>query len=334
MIVFLLLNSCIEDNILPPLTGELNPTAEMLVYFESLGDFPNSDLAPALASVEEVYTNLLSYLVIDVRDHDEYLSGHIQGAVNIQNDSLFSYVKNVDQTKYDKIILVSANGFSSVYYVCLLRLAGFDRVFSMEFGMAMWNIEFAGEWLDALIDLNTRMNYTNNPFPKGSLTSLPEINFQNKEAPIQERVENRIQDFISAGFIRNIQYRFRFVPRDDELTICYGKSRLYNAPLYGVDGTLGHANGVVNYADIPFFEFRAVQYLQTLPNDKTILIYDYNGQLSACMVAYLRVLGYDAASLNFGANQIFYSRMLGDVELNEYAFKPSLIKNLPYVIGE
>ena len=62
-IIFFLI-SCIEDNITPPLTGDLNPVAEMLVYFESNGDFPNSYLAPALIDAEEVFANLNSFLII------------------------------------------------------------------------------------------------------------------------------------------------------------------------------------------------------------------------------------------------------------------------------
>ena len=68
--------------------------------------------------------------------------------------------------------------------------------------------------------------------------------------------------------------------------------------------------------------------------DRKILVYDYNGQLSACMVAYLRVLGYDAISLEFGANQVFYNRMLDDPELVEYAFTSFVIKDYPFITGQ
>ena len=60
--ISLAVNSCIEDNISPPLTGDLNPVAEMLYYFESQGDYTNSDLAPALIYPEEVNNNLNNFL--------------------------------------------------------------------------------------------------------------------------------------------------------------------------------------------------------------------------------------------------------------------------------
>ena len=45
-------------------------------------------------------------------------------------------------------------------------------------------------------------------------------------------------------------------------------------------------------------------YLKTLPTDKTIVVYCYTGQNSASIAAYLRLMGYDAKSLKFGANSM------------------------------
>ncbi len=330
----IVLFGCIDDSIIPPITGNLNSTAEMIVYFESLGDFPNSNLAPALVSAEEVHANLSNYLVIDVRDSSSFISGHIEGAVNVSHDSLYIYIKNRNTTLYEKIVLISENGHHSSYYACLLRLAGFNNVYTLNFGMASWNINFADAWLNSIDNHNARTSFNNEFYPKGDFTNLPKIMFENPNLSIQERVEKRIELFIKAGFNKVEQYRSEFTYFSDNLLVCYGKSRLYRAPMgLAVDPLLGHAEGTVHYADAPFFEFRAFQYLQTLPNEGSILIYDYNGQLSACMVAYLRVLGYDAISLEFGANQLFYDRMLDDPELTEYAFDLSDINDFSYVRG-
>jgi len=331
--IVLILHNCIDDNILPPLTGELNSTAELLVHFETLGDYVNSGLAPALVDAEEVYANINNYLIIDVRDNSDFIAGHIEGAVNVQNDSLYGYLKNLNQNLYSKIVLVSTNGHRSAYYACLLRLLGFNNIYTLNFGMAAWNINFADEWLNGIKNDSARILFSNIFFPKGGFTNLPEIIFENPDALIQERAKKRIEQFIKTGFNKVKQYRSGFLLFGDDLLVCYGKGRLYNAPSAGVDAGRGHAAGTIHYSDLPFFELRTVQYLQTLPTDRAILIYGYNGQLSACMVAYLRVLGYNAISLEFGANQIFYTRMLNDPELSEYAFDQSDIKNFPYVIG-
>lgn len=42
--------------------------------------------------------------------------------------------------------------------------------------------------------------------------------------------------------------------------------------------------------------------------DKSVVIYCYTGQTSAFTTAYLRILGYDAKSLLFGTNGMFYDK--------------------------
>lgn len=325
------LNSCIDDNIIPPLTGDLNSTAEMLVYFESLGDFPNNSLAPGLINADEVFASINNYLIIDIRSNAEFSAGHIENAHNVSTDSLYDLVEMIFLS-YPKIIIVSKNGQSSAYFTCLLRLAGFDNVYSMKYGMAYWNLQFADEWINNLGDTPDIDSYTNDIFEKDERTPLPVVNFPDPEAPIEERVEYRIKEIISFGFRQNEVYRYHLNP--DFYTVCYGKSRLYNAPRDGQLGERGHPQGAISYLDATFYHFRSVNFLQTLPNSEEIMLYDYDGQLGACMTAYLRVLGYDVKFLLFGANQLFYSRMITDVELIDFAFYSQWINNFPFVTGE
>ena len=324
-IVFLL-SSCIDDNISPPLTGELNSTAELLVYFESIGDFANSEFAPALIDAEEVNANLNDYLIIDVRENIDFIAGHINDAVNVASDSLYVFMENLDHTIYEKIILVSKNGHASAYYTCLLRLSGFNNVYTLNFGMASWHIDFADEWFNALEDLD---DFTDEPFPKNNFTNLPMLNFNNPSASIEEKARERILLLLDTGFKNTEVYSSSFDLFENDLLICYGTSILYSSKLHGI----GHKVGTIHYMSSPLYELRSVNYLQTLPPNKTILIYSFNGQLSACITAYLRTLGYNAITLKFGANQIFYNNMFVHPELAAYAFDQSDIRNLPYVRG-
>jgi len=327
---FIFFNSCVEDNIAPSFTGELNPAAELLVYFESQGDFVNTTLAPALIDAQEVFSNLTSYLIIDLRNASDFSSGHIEGAENISSDSLWNYVKSIDSGSYQKIILIDKNGQSSAYFTCLLRLAGFNNVYSMNYGMASWNQFFADEWLGVLGDASDIESYTNQDFPRNDLTDLPLVSFDNPNASLPDRVNSRIKKIIEEGF-----YFSAILPSPEyAYLICYGKMRLYYARRFIVLEGRGHPPGARLYMDTPDFEFKSGRYLQSLPNDQPICIYDYDGQQSASMTAYLRVLGYDASSLLFGANQLFYSRMIDEPDLREYAFSSLMINNFPYVTGE
>ena len=326
--------SCIDDNITPPLTGDLGNTEEMLVYFEEQGDFVNSFLAPALVNAEEVYSNLNSYLVIDIRRPEEFATGHIEGSINVQYDSLYDFLNNSDHSIYSKIILVSKNGQSSSYYTCLARLAGFDKVFTMNFGLASWNEFFADEWFNAIGNDPVIDTYINDAVSKNNFTNLPEVTFENPDDPIETKTKERIKRIISEGFENGIQYKNNLFGTSNEYLVCYGSARLYYARGEGPLAELGHNASAAFYMSDPLYELRAVNSLQTLPVDNRIIAYDETGQLSACVAAYLRVLGYDARTLLFGGNQLIYDRMIGDPDIGSFAFDITDIKNYPYVNGE
>jgi rhodanese-related sulfurtransferase len=328
------LSGCIEDDITPPLTGDLNSTAEMLVYMESIGDFPNSFEAPALIEAEEVYLNLNSYLIVDIRPKAEFTAGHIENSINVGLDSLFDFIEKNFNSGQQKIIVVSKNGQSSAYFTCLLRLGGFNNVYTMSFGLASWNEVFADEWLGALGNDPEIQNYNNEDNPKNDFTPLPAITFENPSASLKDRVNERIKKIIAQGFVENIQYLKSFNPYGKYI-VCYGKtSLLYYARMIGPLAGLGHHDRSIFYKADPLYELRSTESLQMLPNNSTILIYDGTGELSACMAAYLRVLGYDAKTLLFGANQLFYDRVIYYPELTEFAFSYSRIRNYPYVTGD
>jgi rhodanese-related sulfurtransferase len=239
-------------------------------------------------------------------------------------------MKSIDADSYSKIILVSRNGQSSAYFTCLLRLAGYNNVYSMKYGMASWNQFFSDEWLGALSDAVNISVYTNDDFPRNDLVDLPSVTFENPAASLPDRVNSRIKKIIEEGF-----YFSNNLPSENiSYIVCYGKMRLYYARRFVTLEGRGHPPGAILYLDSPDFEFRSGKYLQSLPTDKPICIYDYDGQQSACMTAYLRVLGYDASSLLFGANQLFYSRMIDEPDLREYAFSSLKIYSFPYVTGE
>ncbi len=77
-------------------------------------------------------------LILDVRERDEFTSGHIQGAVNISVRELPNRVKELPQDKDVKIINYCASGIRSAYATMFLRVYGYSDVRSLVHGIREW----------------------------------------------------------------------------------------------------------------------------------------------------------------------------------------------------
>ena len=193
--------------------------------------------------------------------------------------------------------------------------------------MAYWNIDFSNVWLKKLIQSGDFPLYDNTDYPKNPYTDLPEL-LQNSGDNINELVKQRIADFIARGFV---DYRDEILPmKNPPYLVCYGESGLYFYPPRL--GTNGHPPGAILY--LQSADLMSTKYLQTLPTNREILIYSYSGQLSAAVVAYLNIMGYQSKSLLYGACQLFYSRLLWSPDLIPYTFVQSRISNFSYVKEE
>lgn len=332
-LVLLFFTSCLNDNNLMNNNIELDESAKILRYIESIGDFANTDLAPGLVSATELYNNTLQYYILDIRTSQEFSSGHIESAQNIESSKLYEVVDSLNTINHlHKIVVVSKNGQASAYYVCLLRLAGFTNVYTLNFGMASWNNYFAAEWLTSIN--NDDDLFLNIEYPKRPYVSLPKLEFPSSLITEEEKTIYRIKEIIKKGFVSGINYSQNLSQGliESHFLVCYGKPQLYGAPRDL--GSRGHPENAVWFKDTPLFEFRSVYGLQTLPNDQPIMIYSGDGQLSACLAAYLTFLGYNIKTLLFGANQLFYYRLNADLSLAEYVFSTDDIMNYPYSVGE
>ncbi len=333
--------SCLKDNPITTARFNLDNNALLLNYLETNGNYIESDEMPSIINVDEVYNNLNNFLIIDVRAKDKYFSGHIPGAVNVQNDSLLEFITSQENiSKYSKIIIVSSDGQSSSYYTCLLRLYGIDNVYSLNFGMAEWNRVFSDVWIQNARDSNVNLHLeSTHLLPNSPGNSLPDINFKQKQGTLQEKVKGLIASIIKEGFNYN-QIFVSLNPQDTSsfngesmlnfYIISYGSVRLY---YYLVDFPMpsGHLPNAYFYTKE---DLKSTSNLQTLPPDKRIVIYTQSGQISSFIAAYLRVLGYDAKSLSFGAHSFFYSRMIFDKDFfSPYVFLQEDIRNYPYISG-
>ena len=76
-------------------------------------------------------------VIIDVRDSDEYETGHIANSVNIPlND-----IANIDYSKDQAIILYCATGVRSFKAIDILGDKGIKNLYNLDGGLLNWGFE-------------------------------------------------------------------------------------------------------------------------------------------------------------------------------------------------
>lgn len=336
-----ILFSCMEDINEPTEVGFYN-SGDLITYFETHGDFINSSENPALISAEQLYGTIDQSLLLDIRSANEFAFGHIGGAININISELLDTLENRDLSNYLQIVLISATGQKAAYTVSLLRLYGFANIYSLDYGMGQWNELFSDVWINARDDSEYVWSFTTKYYGKPPLgNKLPALSFDNQEMPTGNLIHDRIKSFLtdqayskSTGTVAEIDKDFalRYQKFGRIFLICYSESDLYDIKRYFKDAAPpvtwgGHFRSIPYYN--PSYDFKASANLLTLPVDKPIYIYSYNGQRSQYITAYLRVLGYDARSVLFGAIGMLYIRQ--DYSRFEKSFREEDIKNYPIV---
>jgi len=361
IIIALTLISCLEnDNFITDSAIKFGASELFLREFENDGDFINSYKNPALVEASEVYNNIDNYLLLDIRSESEFAMGRIKNSVNIKADSLINYFQKINPYEFSKIIIISATGQHAAFCTSILRLLNYNNVFSMNFGMAVWNSNFSNEWLNALkTDL---LWFIHDYYPKPEFSNLPYLPVDNVDET-DNQILNRAKtilniDFdelcldnfeneLTINFITIDSNYYEIVPdargnpmkdlADEEVSlICYSNNSLYYINIEGTpfisDVYHSHPRETVLYLNTETGEsdIRSSTFLQTLSSSKKIFIYSYSGQRSAYLTAYLRILGYEAKSIVFGACNMVYSSMLNNPNVEQYAFKPELINSFEY----
>ncbi len=319
-LLVLTIGGCKEHSTEP--TAQTSEAQVLLSYLESHGDYVNA-LAPSVITAVDVQTNMLSnpskQYVIDIRSATDFAVGHIEGAKNVTLANLLTHVKSIIAADYDRIVIVCYSGQTSAYGASLLRLMGYNNVYSLKFGMASWTTQFATTTWKANIGNGRANDFTATITSKNAAGDLPTISTGKTTGA--EILEARINELLAAGFsTATVTNSTLFAGLSNYYIVCYWPTTEYTDP--------GHIPGAVDY--VPKSDLKSSVALQTLPTNKPVVIYCYTGQTSAYVAAYLKVLGYDAKLLLYGANAMIYDKM---VAKNMPVFKDSEIKEYPTITG-
>ncbi|ROL58192.1 hypothetical protein D9V84_00205 [Bacteroidetes/Chlorobi group bacterium Naka2016] len=312
--------SCSEDKTNEP---AINEAETLIKYLESSENpygkyYVNTDL-PSIVDAATLKADLEAgkAYIIDIRSAADFASGHIRTAVNLPETDVLNHIKSLDASKYDKIVIVCYTGQTAGYYASLARILGYKNVYSLKWGMASWHSDFAKKWRDVIANGNKYASqFETKANPKGPKGTYPVINTGKKTA--QEILEARVNTLVAEKFAAaTITADQVFQNLDKYYIVNYWPESQYLDP--------GHIPGAIQYT--PKSSLKTEVDLLTLPTNKTIVVYCYTGQTSAFLVAYLRLIGYDAKSLLFGANGMIYDKL---VEKKMTAFSESEIKNYDY----
>lgn len=288
--------SCSDDNSNPSKDESLL----LVEYLEANGDYVNTS-APAMIEAKDVKALMATperVHIIDVRNATDFANGHIEGAVNVNIPDALDYIKTINASSFDKIVVACYSGQSASYLTALYRMLGYNNAVTLKWGYSSWNQDFDKWTANVGNSKATQMTTTPSLMPDaGKLPTLTTGKSNGKDI-----LESRAGLLIAEGYKpASITADEVFSNLNKYFIVNYWPDNHYMDP--------GHIPGAINY--VPKSDLKLSAYLKTLPTDKTIVVYCYTGQTSSHVAAYLRLLGYDAKSLSYGANGMMYDLING-----------------------
>ena len=286
---------CDKSPTKPDPVNEFNlVTAVGDVYFTS---YTTVSGAGVNATISAVFDNLTDGntandpFIIDYRSATDFASGRIKGALNMPLAELINKVNDGTIPKTKKILNVCYTGQNSSYATVVLNMLGYDSQ-SLMFGMCAVDTSVNGgkNWLNQIAADERAGDLTSTASTTTTTYDFPVLNTgkETAEAIIKER-------FSATGW--PIMANDVWDNKANYFIINYWPEAEYITP--------GHIPGAFQFT--PQMSLKSTEKLNLLPTNKPIVVYCYTGQTSAQVVAYLRILGYDAYSLMYGVNGFGYN---------------------------
>jgi len=292
MIALFALWGCSDDDGTPAGPGTSQTAFEAMVAASQVYINDNTQ-CPGVIDAQLVNDNLNDYTVIDIRSQTAYDAGHITGAYK---SSLTTLLVDLETTipKTKPYVIACYTGQSAGHAKVAMELLGYGDVYSLKFGMSAWHASLdnwtanCGGHLPAAEQTNNNGNLTDHAFPNLSGNANTIVTMQ-VSAMLQNGFKGKsfadIRDNLGDYFIMNY----------------FGEADYLGT---GTSGVPGHIPGSFQFT--PYASLGDTQMLENLPTDKPIIVYCWTGQHSSQVTAYLNMLGYEAYSLKFGSNNLFY----------------------------
>jgi len=313
-----------NDNATSGSIASTEKTILLLQWFEQNGNYINSPEIPSIMDAQNVWAMREENIhIIDLREPEDFREAHIEHAVNLQQNQVLDYfINSIDPASFKGVFLVCYDLNISGYVAGVLRLLGYDNVFAIRFGMSGWDRSIAEQFWLANISNRLVGKLETSGFPMNQAGDFPGIaTIANTGFEIALERADKVLKHKPDEFSITIDEYLK--NPESYYTICYWPMDKYMSN--------GHLPGAVQYD--PKKSLSRDTFLNTLPLDKPTVIYCYSGQHSTFVAAYLRMLGYDARSLAYGANGFIHEVMARTEPRPTRTFTEKLIQDLPVVKG-
>ncbi|WP_273322568.1 rhodanese-like domain-containing protein [Vallitalea guaymasensis] len=214
-------------------------------------------------------------VIVDIRTAEDYKKGHVKGAYNAPWGPAIA--ENITKISQDKDVYIYCySGQTAGQAVMTLNLAGINaRSVNLGFNFGISKVEGYEDVIEETVNEFGSETYDVPEEVKAALTAyyngladVKETKFKNYKVS-EENLKAMIDD------------------KEDFYLLSIRSAK---------DFEEGHISGANN---IPWGAGMEKQF-GTLPKDKPVVVYCYTGQTAGQTVAALRLLGYDAVSLNGG----------------------------------
>ncbi|MCD6659807.1 MAG: hypothetical protein LT105_06575 [Lentimicrobium sp.] len=296
-----ILNSCGSGKQVKDTANLTNESEILYNYLKESGNYINQPATPAIMTASDFIQIMDSQkiMVIDLRDSEQYAAGHVKGAVNVQPANVQEFFRNhIDAPSFERVVFLCNRGQLSAYVSGVMRLLGNSNTWAVRFGMSSLDSAMAKGW-------------------DGVIGNHPEAitDTANVALPAKGSLPIVATGGTSAYAIAAIQAGKLLAEDSKESLIEYAEV-MKNPEAYHIVAYVapehynksGHLPGAVRFTPKKSFDLNAE--LLTLPADKPIVVYCFNGHHSAQATAYLRMLGYDARSLMYGGNAFMHDFLM------------------------
>jgi rhodanese-related sulfurtransferase len=248
--------------------------------------------APAAAG--DVTTFLNTYYIMDVRSAADFATGRVAGAKNVAFANILTdatAAKAAGNTK--DILVICYTGQTATYATALLRLYGFKNTRALKWGMSGWNPAFDKYTAATGNIVQGNANWTNVPTPPTPASyEVPTLSSTASDG--LAILKQRIEAVVAEG-----------VKTVTPAAVVASPASYYLINYKSAADYAGYGHFATSYRIQPItLALNTHLNINSSPTAQ-VVTYCYTGQTSAVVTAFLRVVGYNAISMNFGMNGLW-----------------------------